>query len=103
MSKPSELPRTIDSFWYALGSQQEYYEVPDIVQPDPVYRIRTKPGKLFDDCFWDAFHKFEDLHICHIAYYGPARSEDVPIEDPHGLGYYELRFIERKTRIWWDD
>ena len=43
------------------------YGEPYIVYPDPIYAIRTQPGYIFDDTFWDVFHTYP-FHICHVAW-----------------------------------
>lgn len=43
------------------------YGEPHIVYPHPIYSIKTFPGYIFDDVFWDVFHAHQ-FHICHIAW-----------------------------------
>jgi hypothetical protein len=79
-------------FWNALGSQQDYFESPDVPFSDPIFRIRTRPGFIFDDSFWDVWHSFP-FHVCHVAYYGPERQEDSTHEKRMAdFGIYEMRF-----------
>ena len=78
-----------EEFWQALGHQQEWLERPQAVG-DLVCRMRTQPGFIFDDAFWETFHGFA-LRICHVAYYGPERLEDEDHKRPY-VGVFELRF-----------
>ena len=78
-------------FWRALEHQQEWFTMPQKVDDDgPVYMMRTAAGFIFDDAFWEVFHTFP-FKICHVAYYGPTRSEDgaTRMQD---TGVFELRF-----------
>jgi hypothetical protein len=43
------------------------YGKPRVVYPYPIFSIKTLPGYIFDDTFWDVFHAYP-LHICHIAW-----------------------------------
>lgn len=65
----------LDRFTATLGPQMDYYERPFVGHDDPIFVIRTRPGVIFDDDFWEVFHRFP-FKICHVAYYGPARSQD---------------------------
>lgn len=79
----------IPSFWLALGRQQEWLTEPLKVFDDPIYMMRTQPGFIFDDAFWETFQSFP-FKVCHVAYYGAERLED---EDRHkDTGIFELRF-----------
>ena len=79
-------------FWHALEHQQEWFEMPQEVDDYPIYMMRTKPGYIFDDHFWEVFQGFP-FKICHIAYYGPERLQDVTLEGRmQDTGVFELRF-----------
>lgn len=45
----------------------EWYGEPYIAYSDPIYGIKTLPGFIFDDAFWDVFHSYP-FHICHICW-----------------------------------
>ena len=81
-------PELLRRFWEALGLQRDYYEEPDTPHPDPIFRMRTQPGFIFDDSFWEVFERFP-FRICHVAYYGPERLEG---ETPPPPGVFELRW-----------
>lgn len=83
----------VERFWSALGHQQEWLEVPQKVSEEPIYMVRTQPGFIFDDAFWEVFHTFP-FKICHIAYYGPGRLEDG--NRMRDTGIFELRFVPVK-------
>ncbi|KKL83648.1 hypothetical protein LCGC14_1972590 [marine sediment metagenome] len=83
-----------ERFWQALGPQQEWLEKPQKVD-DYIYKMRTQPGFIFDDAFWETFHGFA-LKICHVAYYGPERLEDADHRKPYA-GVFELRFALADT------
>lgn len=34
---------------------------------EKIYAIQTKEDYIFDDAFWDVFHKYP-FHICHVSY-----------------------------------
>jgi len=91
MSLPDELTpqEVLDQFMRVLGSMADYFEMPWIPWPDPVFAIRTKPGFIFDDSFWEVFQAFPFM-ICHVAYYGPARIEDGDRHKDEGV--FELRW-----------
>ena len=83
-------PFTEQRFWDALGHQQEWLEAPQKVDDDgPVYMMRTQPGFIFDDSFWEVYQAFP-FKICHVAYYGPERLEDGNRKED--IGVFELRF-----------
>jgi hypothetical protein len=80
----------------ALGPEMAYYEHPFIDHDDPIFVMRTRPGFIFDDYFWKVFQSFP-FRICHVAYYGPARSQDDGLDAAAHPGVYELRW---STRDW---
>lgn len=43
-----------------------YFERPYLAFPDPIFGIKTLPGYIFDDTFWDVFHA-HPLHVCHVT------------------------------------
>ncbi len=82
-------------FWEALDHHQEWFDAPQKVDDDgPVYMTRTKAGFIFDDVFWETFQSFP-FKICHVAYYGPTRSEDGATRT-QDIGIFELRFAPAK-------
>ena len=81
-------------FWDALEHQQEWFTKPQKVDEALVYKMQTHPGFLFDDTFWEVFHRFL-FKICHVAYYGPERLEDQ--DRMKDTGVFELRFAPMKT------
>lgn len=86
--------------WDALGHQQEWFEMPQKVDDDgSVYMMRTVPGFIFDDSFWEVFQHFP-FKICHVAYYGPARSEDLGDTRLQDRGIFELRFAPLRPTRW---
>ena len=91
---------SVGGFEAELREQRPYFtEVTFEWEDPPIAIVRTKPGYLFDDAFWDIFHHHQ-LHVCHVAYYGPERREgrthDEVMADE---GVYELRFITREQAI----
>lgn len=58
-------------FWDALDIQQEWMNPPTLVQkePQPIWKMTTKEGYLFDDAFWEVFQSFP-FKICHVSYSG---------------------------------
>ena len=87
-------------FWHTLGHQQEWFTMPQKVYDDPIYMMRTQPGYIFDDAFWAVFHGFS-FKICHVAYYGPERLEDVDVDTRmQDTGIFELRFALLRSRHW---
>lgn len=98
MSKDYESDR--QRFWNALGYQQVWLEEPREVYGDPIYMMRTKPGYIFDDSFWEVFHRFS-FKVYHVAYYGPERLEDVDVDvRMQDTGVFELRFAPLRLRHW---
>ena len=91
MSK-QKLRVLIRSLWKALGEQQEWLEAITLTEEGDVAILRTRPGYIFDDAFWDVF---QGVHatICHVAYYGPERAEDG--DRFRDSGIFELRFSLR--------
>ena len=88
------LENEVEQFYQALGPQREWLEKPQKVD-DYVYKMRTRPGFIFDDAFWGTFHGFV-FKICHVAYYGPERLEDADHRKPYA-GVFELRFALANT------
>lgn len=92
--KLMNLSEQVRQFWTALDLQQYYLSgyCPAEYGPD-VYVMRTKPGFIFDDSFWEVFQSFP-FKICHVAYYGPERIlEEDRRED---TGVFELRWSLQK-------
>lgn len=87
--------QALTDFWDALGAKQEYFETPTVLRSDPIFCIRTKPGFIFDDSFWEVFHA-HPLIVCHVAYYGPERLEDGNRTEDTGI--FEIRFVDERQR-----
>ena len=100
MSEDVWMPIDVADFWEALGPQQEWFEKPQEVSDGLVYKVRARPGYIFDDAFWAVFHCFP-FKICHVAYYGPERLEDVDAQERmRDTGVFELRFAPSEQANW---
>jgi hypothetical protein len=78
--------------WAALDKIQEWFIEPYPAEYGPdVFVMRSRPGFIFDDDFWEVFQQFP-FRICHVAYYGPERIlEEDRCED---VGVFELRWAQ---------
>ena len=60
----------VSKFWNELKKegQNKFFTKPILCRKsDIVYKIQTKDDFIFEDSFWDVFHKYS-FHICHINY-----------------------------------
>lgn len=65
---------TTKKFWIELktayGSEdvEKMFTMPKRCWKDEaIYKIKTKKDFIFDDAFWNVFHKYS-FHICHISW-----------------------------------
>ena len=64
----------ITKFWKELSkaygdeSINQFFTKPKLCwKGQRIYAIQTKEDYIFDDPFWEVFHKYP-FHICHISY-----------------------------------
>lgn len=64
----------VAKFWEELptvyGDEDinQYFTKPELCANEKIiHAIRTKEDYIFDDYFWDIFHKYP-FHICHISW-----------------------------------
>lgn len=64
----------VKKFWeelkkaYGDVSSELMFTTPEKCWEDEhIYAIKTKEDFIFDDTFWDVFHKYP-FHICHISW-----------------------------------
>ena len=64
-------------FWDALGIQQEWINLPQLMydEGETIWKITAKEGYLFDDAFWKVFERFP-FRICHVSYSGASWSHE---------------------------
>lgn len=100
MSVEQRTNQVADSFHEALiAAGQDWWDKPWLDWEDPIYVMRTRPGYVFDDPFWDVFHSF-GFHVCHVSYYGPERREDATLDDKlKETGVFELRWVTREQAL----
>lgn len=77
-------------FWQELGEQQAHYSEPEMVYPDPIFRIKTKETFMFDDYFWQVFQKYP-FGICHVTFL----TEHLTGEGGSNEQVFDLRFNVR--------
>lgn len=63
-----KLPKSIERFWNEINSRPDgpYFKIPIHVYSPNNWKIETELGYIFDDPFWDVFHKY-DFHVCHVV------------------------------------
>lgn len=72
----SERATVVDDLWTALGHQQEWLNKPELVEPDPIWKMTVKEGfGCFDDAFWRVFQSFP-FQVCHVSYSGAPWSRE---------------------------
>ena len=87
----------INNFWKEIKIRTDNRNNPFFTKPEVcykeqhIYKIQTREDYIFDDDFWDIFHKYP-FHICHITFGNRYILLPKITEIKYGRFFFELRF-----------